>query len=81
MLLDKLVCPAWPITGVRDNIHGITEEAFGLTKFTLRHAQAAVLGLLSDRTLLVGHSLHKDLRSLRLRHPYVTASYVSWAMT
>ena len=37
--------------------------------------QAAVCRLLTRTTVLVGHSLHYDLLSLRVRHPLVIGQY------
>jgi len=71
VLLDSLVAPGLPVTDMRTNIHGITEEQLVGTTFTLRHVQAALLKLCSDRTVIVGHSLHRDLSALRFAHSLV----------
>lgn len=68
VLIDALVAPGLPITDARTHIHGITEQQLSGITWTLRHAQAALLGLCSDRTVFVGHSLHKDLRALKFNH-------------
>jgi len=68
VLIDALVSPGLPITDARTHIHGITEEQLSTVTWTLRHAQAALLNLCSDRTVFVGHSLHKDLRALKFNH-------------
>lgn len=70
VLIDALVAPGLPITDARTHIHGITEEQLSTVTWTLRHAQAALLKLCSDRTVFVGHSLHKDLRALKFSHRY-----------
>lgn len=66
--MDSLVCPSLPIVESRCEIHGITEEQLKDVKYTTRHAQAFLLSICSDRTILIGHSLHHDLRTLRFAH-------------
>jgi RNA exonuclease 1 len=68
VLIDSLIAPGLPITDTRAHIHGITEQQLATATWTLRHAQAALLKICSDRTVLVGHSLHKDLRALKFNH-------------
>ena len=60
-----------PVTDWRSNIHGITEENVRSVLFTLRHAQAFLLNICSDRTLIVGHAVHHDLKALHFQHKYV----------
>jgi RNA exonuclease 1 len=71
VLLDSLVQPGLPVSDLRTNIHGITEEQLSKATWTLRHAQAALLNLCTDRTIIIGHSLHKDLKSLHFTHTCV----------
>ena len=68
VLIDVLVVPANPITDMRSHIHGITEEHLKDQKFTLRQAQAFLYNLCSDRTIIVGHSVHNDLKALHFQH-------------
>lgn len=68
VLLDTLVLPAWPVSEMRSHIHGINKEQLHGVTFTLRHAQAALANLLTDRTILVGHGLSNDLKAMRLKH-------------
>jgi RNA exonuclease 1 len=42
--------------------------------FTLRHAQAFLLNICSDRTIIVGHAVHHDLKALKLNHGSVIDS-------
>ena len=53
---------------MRTKIHGLAEEQVVGVTFTLRHAQAAIVALCTDRTILVGHGLSNDLKSLKLFH-------------
>ncbi len=68
VLIDQLVCPTNPITDARTRIHGITEEQLNSVKFTLRHAQAALLKLINEDTIIIGHSLHHDLKAMHIVH-------------
>lgn len=68
VLVDQLVKPAFPITDSRAHIHGIPQERLEGVDFTLRHAQAELLKLCSDYTIIVGHSVHNDLKALRCVH-------------
>ena len=71
VLIDSLVQPGLPITETRTNIHGITEKQLVLAPWTLRQAQAALLNICSDQTIIIGHSIHKDLKSLKFNHKNV----------
>ena len=37
-------------------------------RFTLRHAQAAIMNLCCSETVIVGHALHNDLMAMRVNH-------------
>jgi len=71
VLIDSLVQPGLPITETRTNIHGITEKQLAVAPWTLRQAQAALLNICSDQTIIIGHSIHKDLKSLKFNHKNV----------
>jgi RNA exonuclease 1 len=75
VLLDSLVAPNWPISEMRTRIHGIAESNLTGVTFTLRHAQAFLMKVCSDQTIIVGHALHHDLRALKLQHKYVSSSF------
>lgn len=68
VLVDSLVNPSNPITDARTRIHGISHDAMTGAKFTLRHAQAALLNIIDEQTIMIGHSLHFDLKSLHFEH-------------
>lgn len=68
VLIDELVSPMNPITEARTRIHGISEEQLATVKYTLRHAQAALLQIIDANTVIVGHALHHDLKALRITH-------------
>jgi RNA exonuclease 1 len=68
VLLDTLVKPVWPVTDYRSRINGIKKEHLENVEFTLRHAQAFMMALCSEETVIVGHALHNDLSALNMEH-------------
>jgi len=74
VLLDTLVKPAWPVIDYRTRINGIAKEHLENVEFTLRHAQAFMLALCSQETVIVGHALHNDLVALNMEHDVVADS-------
>ncbi|CAK0908305.1 unnamed protein product [Prorocentrum cordatum] len=72
LLYDSLVRPAEAVTDYLTQYSGITEEALDGVQVTLADVQAKLLGgLISERSILVGHSLENDLRALKLVHERV----------
>ena len=67
-LLDTLVKPAWPVRDYRTWINGIAKEHLENVEFTLRHAQAFMMSLCSDKTVIVGHAVHNDLQAIHMEH-------------
>ena len=74
VLLDTLVKPSWPVTDYRTRINGIAQEHLENVQFTLRHAQAFMLKLCSQETVIVGHAVHNDLVALNMEHDVVSDS-------
>jgi RNA exonuclease 1 len=68
VLLDTLVKPAWPVVDYRSRINGIKAEHLANVQFTLRHAQAFLMALCSDETVIIGHALHNDFAALKMEH-------------
>mmetsp|Transcript_16280 Transcript_16280/g.35412 ORF Transcript_16280/g.35412 Transcript_16280/m.35412 type:complete len:642 (+) Transcript_16280:256-2181(+) len=68
VLLDTLVKPAWPVIDYRTRINGIKAEHLETVQFTLRHAQAFLMALCSEETVITGHALHNDLVALKMEH-------------
>ncbi|TYZ62179.1 hypothetical protein PybrP1_006552 [[Pythium] brassicae (nom. inval.)] len=52
----------------KTDIHGITLEMIDQSKITLAKAQKQLLKYISSDTIVVGHSVHGDLASLRIDH-------------
>jgi RNA exonuclease 1 len=74
VLLDTLVKPAWPVSDYRTWVNGIAEEHLENVQFTLRHAQAFMLKLCSEETVIMGHALQNDLAAIRMTHHSVVDS-------
>ncbi|KAL3906821.1 MAG: hypothetical protein SGILL_009121 [Bacillariaceae sp.] len=74
VLLDTLVKPQWPVTDYRTRINGVTKEHLDPVEFTLRHAQAFMMALCSEETVVVGHAVHNDLVALHMDHDVVADS-------
>ena len=68
VLLDSLVKPSWPVTDYRTWVNGIKKEDLEPVQFTIRHAQAFILALCSDETVILGHATHNDLAAMRVEH-------------
>ncbi|CAJ1967274.1 unnamed protein product [Cylindrotheca closterium] len=74
VLLDTLVKPDWPVSDYRSRINGIDKEHLENVQFTLRHAQAFMMALCSDETVIVGHAVHNDLVALNMEHNCIADS-------
>ena len=74
VLLDTLVKPAWPVTDYRTRINGVTKEHLDKVEFTLRHAQAFMMALCNQETVIVGHAVHNDLVALNMEHEVIADS-------
>lgn len=68
VLLDMYVKPGNQIIDYKTQWSGITPEKLKHVNITLKQAQLAFLMLVTSDTILVGHSLHSDLKSLRISH-------------
>lgn len=71
VLLDRLVAPDTPPIDLRTHITGITEKDLEGLQYTREDARADLLKFITPRTVFVGHTLDKDLGSLRLDVPMV----------
>jgi len=68
VLIDTLVKPAWPVTDYRTWVNGLSKEDLDPVQFTTRHAQAFMVALCSDQTVILGHAVHNDLAAMRMEH-------------
>jgi len=74
VLLDSLVKPSWPVSDHRTWINGIEKSHLENVEFTLRHAQAFMLALCSNETVIIGHAVQNDLAAIRMEHHCVVDS-------
>lgn len=81
VLLNTLVKPAWPVTDYRTFVNGITKEHLEPVQFTLRHAQAFLMALCSEETVILGHAVHNDVAALRFEHYCVGDSALLFTAT
>lgn len=71
LLYDSLVRPDEEVIDYVTEFSGITEEMLEGVETTLADVQTKLLELLTEQSVLVGHSLENDLRVLKLLHERV----------
>ncbi|XVF61241.1 hypothetical protein PTKIN_Ptkin08bG0114300 [Pterospermum kingtungense] len=75
--LDELVNPNKAVADYRTDITGVSAEDFDGVTCSVADIQKSMKKLLSHGTILVGHSLHNDLRVLKIDHARVIdTSYI-----
>ncbi|KAK3691136.1 hypothetical protein LTR37_018840 [Vermiconidia calcicola] len=72
VVMDEFVKPEQPITDYLTPYSGITPAKLENVTTTLQDIQKQLTSdLLTQYTILVGHSLNADLNALRLTHPFI----------
>ncbi|XP_078413204.1 uncharacterized protein LOC144689728 [Cetorhinus maximus] len=71
VVYDVFVKPENEVIDYNTRFSGVTREDLMNTKTTTSDVQSALLGMLSADTILIGHSLDKDLLALKLIHSMV----------
>ncbi|GAB9470285.1 Small RNA degrading nuclease 2 [Globisporangium polare] len=63
--------PGYRLLDTKTDIHGITPEMIAQSKISVAKAQKQLLKYINADTIIVGHSVHGDLASLRIDHKRV----------
>lgn len=71
VMLDELVKPYTPILDYVTEYSGVTAASMDPVITRLEQIQAALISIVRENDILVGHSLENDLRALRLVHDKV----------
>lgn len=71
IVYDELVKPDSPIVDYLTQYSGITEERLSNITTKITDVHKALLELIDKDTIIVGHSLEWDFRSLKFAHPYI----------
>lgn len=71
IVYDELVKPDSPIVDYLTQYSGITEEKLSNITTKITDVQETLLKLIDKNTIIVGHSLEWDFRSLKFAHPYI----------
>ena len=66
-MYEQLVKPANPVIDYNTQFTGLTESTLKDVTTTLKDVQDHLLGLFSEDTILVGHSLEHDLMALKVK--------------
>ncbi|MES1909401.1 MAG: hypothetical protein MHM6MM_002146 [Cercozoa sp. M6MM] len=80
VVLDMLVLPPDSVVDWRTDKSGLTAEKMSGVTACLEDAQRALFEHMSPSTILVGHSLENDLRSLQVKHVRVCDTAILYAV-
>jgi RNA exonuclease 1 len=70
-IMDEMVQPSHPVIDYLTRYSGIREENLVGVTTSLQDIQQKLLEIIDQDTILVGHSLECDLKTLKLAHPNV----------
>lgn len=78
IILDTFVKPDVPIIDYLTQYSGITKEKLENVTTTIKDVQEKLLKIISSNDILIGHSLQSDLTVLKLRHPKIVDTALSF---
>ncbi|KAK9881309.1 hypothetical protein WA026_015435 [Henosepilachna vigintioctopunctata] len=68
LLYSTFVKPEYQVVDFNTRFSGVTERDVTLNGITLPEVQRDLLSFINEGTILVGHSIHNDLRALKILH-------------
>eukprot|EP01080_Neovahlkampfia_damariscottae_P005940 gene5940-9770_t len=81
LILDKFVKPSTKIIDYLTQYSGVTENHLKNVTTTLEDIQKELLSIISSDTVLIGHSLENDLKSVKMIHKTIIDTSVLYPMT
>lgn len=78
VVYDTYVKPEEKITNYLTKYSGITEEIANAATATLLDVQKKILDTIASKDILIGHSLDSDLNVIRVKHPRVIDTALSY---
>lgn len=76
VVFDAIVRPSHSIVDCNTRFSGLTEISFHGVTATFHETRSRLLKIINNRTILMGHSLENDLRTLKLFHDQVVDTSV-----
>lgn len=78
VVMDELVKPSRPVVDYLTAYSGMTAGLLEPVTTTIEDIQKRLLGILTPRSILIGHSLNSDLDALKLTHPFIVDTTITY---